>query len=158
MDFIVKLYKIIILFQQNERVEEYKTEMSENSTNILKDWLWADYKLYSTFNDILTEKLKKYGHNRLIKDLKQLRELNAKLKKDCKVRKMDNTELIGTDFHMSSPMVKGYYVTEKCRLYATSEPSFFNIIRNNQERGKPNPGFVNTRNNLKFKNFFIFAI
>ena len=146
------------LFQQNERVEEFKTEMSENSTNILKEWLWADYKLYNTFNDILTEKLEKYGQNRLINDLKQLRELNAKLKTDCKVRKVDNTDLIGTDFHMSSPLVKGYNLTDKCRLYATSEPTFFNIIRNSQERGKPLPEWQRIRKNLKFKNFFIFAI
>ena len=124
--------------QQNQRLDQYKSKMTEESTKILKEWLWADYQIYNTFNSHLTERLKDYGHNRLINDLAHLNELNAKLKKDCQVRQVDNTRLMGTDLHMGSHMVHAYNLTQKCRLYATSEPSFFNIIRTSQEeRAKP---------------------
>ena len=134
--------------QQNQRLDEFRSKISEESKNILRKWLWADYQIYDTFNSHLTERIKEYGQNRLINDLDTFRQLNTKLKKDCQVQKVDNNKLLGTDLHMGSPMVYAYNLTQECKLYATSEPSFFNIIRTNQEQ-------KNSRT-LLLNKFFIF--
>lgn len=134
--------------QQNQRLDEFRSKISEETTNILRKWLWADYQIYDTFNSHLTERINEYGQDRMTNDLTTFRQLNTKLKKDCQVQKVDNNQLLGTDLHMGNNMVQAYNVTQECKLYATSEPSFFNIIRTNQEQKNSRP--------LLFNKFFIF--
>lgn len=134
--------------QQNQRLDEFRSKISEETTNILRKWLWADYQIYDTFNSHLTERINEYGQDRMTNDLTTFRQLNTKLKKDCQVQKVDNNKLLGTDLHMGNNMVQAYNVTQECKLYATSEPSFFNIIRTNQEQKNSRP--------LLFNKFFIF--
>ena len=134
--------------QQNQRLDEFRSKISEETTNILRKWLWADYQIYDTFNSHLTERINEYGQDRMTNDLTTFRQLNTKLKKDCQVQKVDNSKLLGTDLHMGNNMVQAYNVTQECKLYATSEPSFFNIIRTNQEQKNSRP--------LLFNKFFIF--
>ena len=134
--------------QQNQRLDEFRSKISEETTNILRKWLWADYQIYDTFNSHLTERINEYGQDRMTNDLTTFRQLNTKLKKDCQVQKVNNNQLLGTDLHMGNNMVQAYNVTQECKLYATSEPSFFNIIRTNQEQKNSRP--------LLFNKFFIF--
>ena len=134
--------------QQNQRLDEFRSKISEETTNILRKWLWADYQIYDTFNSHLTERINEYGQDRMTNDLTTFRQLNTKLKKDCQVQKVNNNQLLGTDLHMGNNMVQAYNVTQECKLYATSEPSFFNIIRTNQEQ-------KNSRT-LLLNKFFIF--
>ena len=134
--------------QQNQRLDEFRSKISEETTNILRKWLWADYQIYDTFNSHLTERINEYGQDRMTNDLTTFRQLNTKLKKDCQVQKVDNNKLLGTDLHMGNNMAQAYNVTQECKLYATSEPSFFNIIRTNQEQKNSRP--------LLFNKFFIF--
>ena len=73
--------------QQNQRLDEFRSKISEETTNILRKWLWADYQIYDTFNSHLTERINEYGQDRMTNDLTTFRQLNTKLKKDCQVQK-----------------------------------------------------------------------
>ena len=132
--------------QQNQRLDEFRSKISEETTNILRKWLWADYQIYDTFNSHLTERINEYGQDRMTNDLTTFRQLNTKLKKDCQVQKVDNNQLLGTDLHMGNNMVQAYNVTQECKLYATSEPSF--STSSEQIKNRKIPGHFCLTNSL----------
>ena len=102
---------------------------------ILQYWLDADYQLYNYFVSKLNVQLKEIGKDKLKEELKTLEKMNKILKEKCKIQLVDNTNKDGTNLHMTSDMVKAYDLRKECALYATSEPSFYNIIRKEQEKG-----------------------
>jgi hypothetical protein len=123
--------------QLNERLAEYKvTSITSESRLILQQWMKADYQLYNYFNHKINDEINQLGLRKVGEDLQRLLDSNDKLKNRCNPHFVDNESLKGTKFHMAHHMVKSYNISEKCALYAISEPSFYIMIKKLQRQKK----------------------
>ena len=69
--------------QHNARKESFITEMTQESKDILKDWLWADYLLYDYFKERHRVFSKDFGEERLATAVQYLQKQNAEVKTQC---------------------------------------------------------------------------
>ena len=126
--------KDISYFKLNERTDESKSQMTERTQRLLKQWLWGDYKLYNYFKSKLLQKIEDFGTELMIKQLRNLNLANEQLHSACHSVYTNNSDLKGTLFHMASNRVKGLSLDSNCALYAISEPNFFRVIRAKQNK------------------------
>lgn len=118
----------------NARKASSKSNMTSETRDILRQWLWADYQLYDHFYKTFQDAVVRYGQVELQEDVAALRKINQKLMDDCIVEVADNSKLEG-EFRMSQDMVLGYVVNSTkgwCKPFARSETEFSKVIRNVQ--------------------------
>ena len=113
--------------------------MTSKTKEILQEWLWADYQLYSYFKSKFEKTLGILEESYLQNQLEELDFLNQDLKEKCHAKIVDNKSLKDKPNYMSNNMVKAYTVIENCTYFVISEPSFFNAIRKTYLKGKPKP-------------------
>ena len=126
--------KDIAYFKLNERTDESKSQMTERTQRLLKQWLWGDYKLYNYFKSKLLQKIQDFGTELMIKQLRNLRLANEQLHSACHSVYTNNSDLKGTLFYMASNRVKGLALDSNCALYAISELNFFRVMRAKQNK------------------------
>jgi len=115
--------------KQNERVKAKKSNMTEETRRILREWMWADQLLYDHFKGKLSKQIG--SHLQIQEKVLKLRELNDNLISDCVLKRGDNDVLSG-EFKMALKIVLGYVVDPKkpwCAPFARSEPNFSKQIR-----------------------------
>lgn len=125
----------IAYLKQNERVASSKSNMTDETRHILKQWLWADYLLYDHFAAKFENELKFYGQDKMAAETKKLNSVNKRIKELCVKEQADNNKLKG-EFKMALNIVLGYVIDEDkpwCALYARSEPNFVKQLRYIQE-------------------------
>jgi len=119
----------------NARKKSAKENLSQEARRILKDWLWADYMLYDFFKQELEMKKEKFGLTELSHKVDDLALLNAKLKEDCVIEVVKNTNALSSDFKPWSKDVLGFKINEhneQCANYALAENHFIGHIRKTQ--------------------------
>ena len=62
------------------------TKLTQESKDILTDWLWADYHLYKYFLERHRSMVEDFGAQRMIEAVGILRSLNSDVQKQCVVR------------------------------------------------------------------------
>ena len=69
-------------FRLNERSEDTKkSQMTTKTRARLKQWLWADYKLYNHFKEKLHQLIFEFGIKKMENQVQTLKTLNVELKK-----------------------------------------------------------------------------
>jgi len=119
----------------NARKKSAKEQLSKEARQVLKDWLWADYMLYDFFKKELELKKEIYGQSQLSIKVNELADLNAKLKEDCVLEVVKNTNVLSSDFKPWSKDVLGFKIDESkenCTYYGLAENHFIEHIRNAQ--------------------------
>ena len=124
-------------FKLNGRKEEVKSKLSENTRNLLKEFLKADYMLYDHFYQIFQSKMKTFGESALGAEVSDLEQANTEISHACSVKTADNAVLKG-DQKWWGPNLVGYNIenstNEDCFLMTMSELVFINRIRKNQAK------------------------
>ena len=83
---------------QNRRTETTKSNMTKATRSILKEWLWADYKVYDHFIDKFEKKVAQFGALKMAEKRRNLETLNAKLFESClEIKTMTADELAKMD-------------------------------------------------------------
>jgi hypothetical protein len=121
----------VVFLKQNERMQTAKSNITEKTRAILKDWLWADYVLYDHFHKKLFEQVSKFSEERMKAEKNRLNTFNDKLRVACVKEKAGNEKLSG-EFRMALPTVYGYVIDESkpwCTIYARSEPNFYKQLQ-----------------------------
>ena len=122
----------------NQRKESFKNNITPESREILKKWLFPDYMLYNYFRDKFEEKVKE--DNNFIKlNLHKLEKENEKVYSDCVLSKTDNKNGLKGDFRMWSSNSLGYKINDNnpwCKYYAISEMAYTKHIRTLQFKTK----------------------
>jgi len=116
----------------NARKKSAIEKLSEKSQKILKDWLWADYKLYEYFKKELEHKKNKSGLQRVREDVVKLKELNEKVKDECVLEVVKNTKTLSSDFVPWSKDVLAFKIDESketCKYFGISENHFIEHLR-----------------------------
>ena len=123
-------------FRLNERSEHNKkSQMTQETRKRLKEWLWADYKLYNYFKNKLHQLILDYGTIEMKNQVLKLQNLNSQLRNNCHMTEHnDNNDVKGTAFEMVSNDVKSLSLDQNCSLFAISEPYFFKLIRYKQRQ------------------------
>ena len=119
----------------NQRKESAKNKITEESREILKQWMWSDYMLYNYFKEKITEKVKE-DESSITLNVKQLKMENEKVYSECVISKTDNKNGLKGDFKMWSKHSLGYKINEDipwCKYYAISEMAYTKIIRKLQK-------------------------
>jgi len=151
----------ITYLDQNQRKPEERNQMSEETREVLEQWLWADYMVYDHFRSVLDRKITEYetgqnsGPHQLQDRVFRLRSANRDLKRRCVVDHTDNAGGLEGHFKVALPNILGYKIKkdnfEQCRLYATTEPYFTNLLRTRQypnEKPPKRPNPVHYRNTI----------
>jgi len=116
----------------NARKPSAIEKLSEKSRSILKDWLWADYKLYNFFKKELELKKTMYGLESLEEGVSKLHQLNDKLKAECVISAVNNTRTLPSDFVPWSKDVIAFKINEAndfCKYFGISENHFIEYLR-----------------------------
>jgi hypothetical protein len=69
--------------RQNERVAKAKSDITDETRKIMRQWLWADYMLYDHFKAKMDERLRDYDIAQMLARLKRLNRANEWLRKEC---------------------------------------------------------------------------
>ena len=124
---------------QNKRKGDQRNRLKPETRTALEKWLWADCLLYDHFRSVLDRKLAEFGQDspRTLEDrVYKLRASNRALVRKCVRDQVDNEHGLEGQFKVALNSVVGYRVNKKhfeqCKLYATTEPYFTNILRNKQ--------------------------
>ena len=121
----------------NARKSSAVEKLSQKARDILREWLWADQMLYDFFREEFKRKIHSYGLDRMEKDIRQLRELNAKVKSECVLEVVrNNTKKLLEDYVPWSKDVVAFKINEKdhpyCKFFGISEIHFIDHVRNTQ--------------------------
>ena len=119
----------------NARKKSAIEKLSPSARKILKDWLWADYMLYDYFKKELEHKKKEMGAQNINNAVLKLQDLNAKLKDECVLDIVKNTNTLSSDFVPWSKDVLGFKIDESkesCKYYGISENHFIEHLRDLQ--------------------------
>ena len=120
----------------NQRKESFKNNITPESREVLKRWLFPDYMLYDYFREKFKAKLEKEA-SYIESHLPKLKLENEKVYSDCVIDKTDNKNGLKGDFRMWSQNSLGYKINEDnfwCRYYAISEMAYTKIIRKLQKK------------------------
>ena len=120
----------------NQRKESFKNNISPESREVLKRWLFPDYMLYNYFREKFEEKMNTEV-DFINSNLPKLQLENEKVYSDCVISKTDNKNGLKGDFRMWSQNSLGYKINEDnfwCRYYAISEMAYTKIIRKLQKK------------------------
>lgn len=121
----------MVYLKKNHRKEETKSKLTPKSRAALKEWLWADYKLYDHFKVKLQKKISEFGELEMAISTGKLRWMNKQLVKSCVLLETGKEHLNG-DYQDNSPVVLGYQVHEDkevCSLAAITERAFVDKIK-----------------------------
>lgn len=119
----------------NARKKSAIEKLSASSRKILKDWLWADYMLYDFFKKELENKKNKKGAQNIKESVVKLKDLNAKVKDECVLDVVKNTNTLSSDFVPWSKDVLGFKIDESkenCKYFGISENHFIEHLRDLQ--------------------------
>jgi len=119
----------------NARKKSAIEKLSETSRKILKDWLWADYKLYEYFKKELEHKKNKMGSHKVEETVLELKDLNAEVKDECVLEVVKNTKTLSSDFVPWSKDVLAFKIDESnetCKYFGISENHFIEHLRDLQ--------------------------
>ena len=121
----------------NARKSSAVEKLSQKARDILRDWLWADQMLYDFFREEFKRKIQSYGLDRMDGDIRQLRELNARVKSECVLEVVkNNTKKLSEDYVPWSKDVVAFKINEKdhpyCKFYGISEIHFIDHVRDTQ--------------------------
>ena len=118
--------------QLNARKKSKVQKLSQEARDALKSWLWADYMLYDFFKMELDRKKIEYGQDDLKENVNTLMKLNEKLKEECVIDVVDETENLSADFVPWSKDVQGFKINEAkphCKYYGIAENQFIEYLR-----------------------------
>ena len=118
--------------QINARKKSKVQKLSQEARDALKSWLWADYMLYDFFKMELDRKKIEYGEDELKENVNTLMKLNEKLKEECVIDVVDETENLSADFVPWSKDVQGFKINEAkthCKYYGIAENQFIEYLR-----------------------------
>ena len=122
-------------FKLNGRKDQVKSNLSNKTRNLLREFLRADYMLYNHFYQKLQSKMEKLGEAKLAAEVSVLEQANRELSHSCSVKPADNAKLKG-DQKWWGPNLVGYSVqnstNEKCALMTMPELVFIQKIRDHQ--------------------------
>lgn len=107
-------------------------KLSPQASAILKDWLWADYMLYDHFKLEFERKKTLYGLPKLQESVNKLNEYNEKVKRECVLEVVKDTNKLSEDFIPWSKDVMGFRVDEGkdyCKYFGISELHFIDKLR-----------------------------
>ena len=76
--------------------------MTSKTKEILREWLWADYQLYTYFKEKFEKTIRQIDTTYLQSEMEQLQYLNNNLKEKCQAEVVDNESLKG----MAIPVVE----------------------------------------------------
>lgn len=119
----------------NARKKSAIEKLSDKARETLKDWLWADYKVYNYFKKELELKKQDYGIKRLNEEISYLHDVNAKVKSQCVLEVVKNTTKLSGDFVPWSKDVLGFKIDESkehCKFFGISENHFIDYLRKMQ--------------------------
>lgn len=123
--------KDVQYLNHNERTDAFRSNMTEESRQIYKKWLWADYMLYNFFMSKFQERRVSFGLKRLEKQVQLLRARNENLKSLCVGKKSEKSKLTGSGSG-GVKTVYGYEAQEGkawCEPYMRRETEFAKMIR-----------------------------
>ena len=132
----------VAYLKKNHRKEESKSLLTPEARAALRDWLWADYKLYNHFKAEIEKKVAAFGASVMAVNLRRLARLNGQLRESCVIRETGKDNLMG-NYQDNSPVVLGYQVHEDkevCSLAAYTERAFIEKIKAVQTRRVKNIG------------------
>ena len=120
---------------RNGSKKENKSQLSNKTRSMLKEYLKSDYLLYNHFYQIFKSKMENFGNTHLSNEVSDLEKANTEISKTCSVKATDNALLQG-DEKWWGPNLIGYSVqnttNEECRLMTMSELKFIGRIRKKQ--------------------------
>ena len=131
----MKLSERVSTIQIQQPNTSFKEKLSPSSRKILKDWLWADYMLYDYFKKELENKKKEMGAQNIKSAVVKLQDLNAKIKDECVLDVVKNTNTLSSDFVPWSKDVLGFKIDESkesCKYFGISENHFIEHLRDLQ--------------------------
>ena len=70
--------------------------MTSKTKEILREWLWADYQLYTYFKEKFEKTIGVIDTTYLQSEMEELQYLNNNLKEKCQAEVVDNESLKGT--------------------------------------------------------------
>ena len=82
----------------------------------------------------MIQKIQDFGFEQIAKQTMELQIFNQNLHKNCHSKYGNNSDLKGTLYFMASNRVKGLSLDANCALYAISEPNFFRLLRDKQQK------------------------
>ena len=122
-------------FHLNGRKDEMKSQLTNKTRSLLKEYLNSDYMLYDHFHQIFQSKMETFGKTELSIEVSDLEQANKDIYDNCSVTAADNALLQGDD-KWWGPNLIGYTaqntLNEECQLMTMSELKFIDRIRTNQ--------------------------
>ena len=118
--------------QLNARKEMFVTKLTEESRDILTDWLWADYLLYKYFLETHKLKVREFGADRMKTGVNYLQTLNTDLRKQCIVSNSTESRRVERIFKSSSKKVMQVIPNKYkrwCTAFFKTEIAFTRSIR-----------------------------
>ena len=86
--------------------------MTSKTREILQEWLWADYQLYTYFKEKFEKTIGAIDTTYLQSELEQLQYLNDNLKEKCQAEVVDNESLKGMAIPVVEFSMERYKITK----------------------------------------------
>ena len=129
--------KDMISFKLNAKDVRKKSNVSQESREILKAVLWPDYLLYNHFSKLFDEKVQAFGAEQIKREYDDLKGAIRKVKDECIEAEISNefvsgkTKLYGKDMiqYQTKPGADPF-----CTYYIIKENIFIDDLRTIQEK------------------------
>ena len=127
----------MISIKLNAKDVRKKSEISQESREILKATLWPDYLLYNHFSKLFDEKVQAFGTELIKREYDDLKGAIRKVKDECIETEISNkfvsgkTKLHGKDImqYQTKPRADPF-----CKYYTIKEDIFIDDLRTIQEK------------------------
>merc|ERR1712083_66081 len=120
----------------NVRKPDTKVHLSESEKSTLSKWQRGDELLYHEFRNIFLARVKDYGLQRMEKDVKNLRELNAEKTKSCVLKNNQNKAVkLNQKYVLNDSQVYGHEPGStdiQCELMTMGEIQILKYLREEQ--------------------------
>ena len=119
----------MVYVQLNSRKEDFVTSLSQESRDILSDWLWADRLLYDHFLGRHRDSVNTFGTNRMKNAVELLDGLNDSLESQCVSKVQKKVEKVFQPNNKKIQQIVPNQHRAWCRNYFKTEISFTKSIR-----------------------------
>merc|ERR550532_2579653 len=119
----------VAFVQLNSRKEDFVTSLSQESRDILTNWLWADRLLYDHFLERHNQSLNTFGPTRMKNAVELLGGLNDSLRSQCVSKAKKEVEKVFQPNNKKIQQIVPNQHRSWCRNYFKTEISFTKAIR-----------------------------
>ena len=119
----------VVYVQLNSRKEDFVTSLSQESRDILSDWLWADRLLYDHFLGRHRDSVNTFGTDRMKNAVELLDGLNDSLESQCVSKVQKKVEKVFQPNNKKIQQIVPNQHRAWCRNYFKTEISFTKSLR-----------------------------